>query len=151
MVQLHRYEITCLYSILALYSLKQAPQAWYSRIDAYFNLENFRKCPYEHTLYTKLEDVKLVIVCLYVDDLIYTGSDPVFLEKFKLSMMTKFDMYDLGLMHYFLGIEVKQSTSEIFISQKKYVQETLQRFGMQNCNSVTTPTELELKLEKNLI
>jgi len=95
--------------------------------------------------------VKLVIVCLYVDDLIYTGSDPVFLEKFKLSMMTKFDMYDLGLMHYFLGIEVKQSTSEIFISQKKYVQETLQRFGMQNCNSVTTPTELELKLEKNLI
>ena len=75
-----------------------------------------------------------MIVCLYVDDLIYTESDPVFHEKFKLTMTTEFDMSDLGLMHYFLGIEVKQSSSEIFISQKKYVQETLQRIGMQNCN-----------------
>ena len=66
-------------------------------------------------------------------------------------MTTEFDMSDLGLMHYFLGIEVKQSSIEIFTSQKKYIQETLQSFGMQSCNSVTTPTELELKLEKNLI
>ncbi|XP_049352678.1 secreted RxLR effector protein 161-like [Solanum verrucosum] len=65
--------------------------------------------------------------------------------------MTEFDISGLGLMHYFLGIEVKQSSSEIFISQKKYVQETLQRFEMQSCNSVTTPTELGLKLEKNPI
>ena len=67
-----------------------------------------------------------MIVCLYVDDLIYTQSDPVFLENFKVSIMTEFDMYDLGLMHYILGIDVKQSSSEIFISQKKYAQETLQ-------------------------
>ena len=66
-------------------------------------------------------------------------------------MTTEFDMSDLGLMHYSLGIEVKQSSIEIFTSQKKYIQETLQSFGMQSCNSVTTPTELGLKLEKNLI
>uniref|UniRef100_A0A3Q7EEH3 Reverse transcriptase Ty1/copia-type domain-containing protein n=1 Tax=Solanum lycopersicum TaxID=4081 RepID=A0A3Q7EEH3_SOLLC len=62
------------------------------------------------------------------DDLIYTQSDPVFLENFKVSIMTEFDMYDLGLMHYILGIDVKQSSSEIFISQKKYAQETLQMY-----------------------
>uniref|UniRef100_A0A3Q7J6A7 Uncharacterized protein n=1 Tax=Solanum lycopersicum TaxID=4081 RepID=A0A3Q7J6A7_SOLLC len=52
------------------------------------------------------------------DDLIYAGSDPIFLEKFKVSMMTKFDMSDLGLMHYFLGIEVKQSSSEFFFHKR---------------------------------
>ncbi|XP_052477147.1 secreted RxLR effector protein 161-like [Gossypium raimondii] len=63
--------------------------------------------------------------------------------------MKEFDMSDLGLMHYFLGIEVYQSDCGIFISQKKYVGEIIDRFRMKNCNSVATPTELGLKLEKN--
>ncbi|XP_048127806.1 secreted RxLR effector protein 161-like [Rhodamnia argentea] len=58
-------------------------------------------------------------------------------------------MTDLGLMRYFPGIEVIQSTAEIFMSQKKYVQEILDRFQMKNCNPVTTPTEFGLKLLKD--
>ncbi|TXG67231.1 hypothetical protein EZV62_008506 [Acer yangbiense] len=92
---------------------------------------------------------KILIVCLYVDDLIYTGSDKDMFDVFKKSMMTEFDMSDLGLMHYYLGIEVNQSSAGIFISQKKYVQEVLNRFQMKNCNPVTTPTEMGLKLVKN--
>ena len=108
----------------ALYGLKQAPRAWYSRIDAYFSKEGFKKCPYEHTLFTKIEDGgKMLIVCLYVDDLIYTGNDRAMFEKLKKSMMVEFDMSDLGMMHYFLGIEIIQSSTGNFISQKKYVQE----------------------------
>ena len=55
----------------------------------------------------------------------------------------------LGLMHYFLGIEVVQSSDGIFISQKKYALEILNRFKMKNCNSVCTPTDLSLKLIKD--
>ena len=88
----------------ALYGLKQAPRAWYSRIDAYFTKEGFKKCPYEHTLFTKIGDGrKLLIVCLYVDDLIFTGNDSAMIEKFKRSMMVEFEMSDLGKMHYFFG------------------------------------------------
>jgi hypothetical protein len=58
-------------------------------------------------------------------------------------------MTDLGLMHYFLGIEVVQSSDGIFISQKKYALEILNRFKMKNCNSVCTPTDLILKLIKD--
>ncbi|KAL0554757.1 hypothetical protein IC582_008685 [Cucumis melo] len=106
----------------ALYGLKQAPRAWYSRIDAYFTKERFKKCPYEHTLFTKIGDGrKLLIVCLYVDDLIFTGNDSAMIEKFKRSMMVEFEMSDLRKMHYFLEIEVVQSASGIFISQKKYM------------------------------
>jgi transposase InsO family protein len=91
----------------ALYGLKQAPRAWYNRIETYFLKEGFQKCPYEHTLFIKIEDGgKMLSVSLYVDDLIYTGNNTVMFESFKKSMMAEFEMTDLGMMHYFLGIEV---------------------------------------------
>lgn len=134
----------------ALYGLKQAPRAWYSRIEAYFLKTGFVKCPYEHTLSIKYENNgKLLIVCLYVDDLIYTGNDRSMFDRFKESMMKEFDMSDLGLMHYFLGIEVVQSTRGIFISQRKYVQELLNKFQMRDCNPTATPAEAGLKLVKD--
>ena len=84
--------------------------------------EGFHKCLYEHTLFVKIGDKgKLLIVCLYVDDLIFTGNDVVMFKELKKSMMIEFEMPDLGMMHYFLGIEVVQSANGIFISQKKYV------------------------------
>ena len=73
-------------------------------------------------------------MCLYVDDLIYVSNDGVMLADFKKSVMNEFDMSDLGLRHYFLGIEVVQSSAGIFISQKKYVLEILNRFHMKDCN-----------------
>lgn len=108
----------------ALYGLKQAPRSWYSRIDAYFSKEGLKKCPYEHTLFSKFGDgAKMIIACLYVDDLIYTGNDSAMVENFKKSMMCEFEMSDLGMMHYFLGIEAVQSDAGIFLCQKKYVQD----------------------------
>lgn len=79
-----------------------------------------------------------MIVCLYVDDLI-----------FKSSMMSEFDMTDLGNMRYFLGIEVVQSSSGIFISQKRYAQEVLERFQMSNCNPVQNPIVPGFKITRD--
>ena len=67
----------------AFYGLKQAPRAWYSSIDAYFVKKSFIRCLYEHTLYVKCVGVKMIIVCLYVDDLLYIGNDIALLEEFK--------------------------------------------------------------------
>lgn len=63
-------------------------------------------------------------------------------------MMLEFDMSDLGMMHYFLGIEVVQSAAGIFITQRRYAREILDRFGMKNCNLAETPTEAGLQLVK---
>ncbi|KAL6322426.1 hypothetical protein AAG906_008081 [Vitis piasezkii] len=120
------------------------------QIDAYIIEEGFIKCPYEHTLYTKYGvDKKILIVCLYVDDLIYTSNNKTMLVDFKKSMMKEFDMTDMGLMHYFLGIEVVQSSAGVFISQKKYALEILDKFMLKDCNSVITPSEVGLKLSKS--
>lgn len=133
----------------ALYELKQAPRAWYNCIDAYLKKVGFKKCPHKHTLYVK-DGGKIIIVCLYVDDLIFTGNHEGLLLKFKESMIKEFDMSDLGLMYYFLGIEVKQVAAGTFISQKKYGQEILDRFGIKNCNASNTHSEVGMKLEKDL-
>ena len=134
----------------ALYGLKQAPRAWYSRIESYFVKEGFNKCPYEHTLFIKTADGgKILIVCLCVDDLIFTGNDEVMFEQFKKSMMVEFDMTDLGKMRYFLGIEVLQKEDGIFISQWRYAQEILERFNMDQCNSVHNPVVPGFKLTRD--
>jgi len=88
----------------ALYGLKQAPRAWYSRIDDHFQNLGFIKSPTEATLYVKLTDAKLIIVSVYVDDLLVTGNDEKFVKEFKAEMLQVFEMTDLGLMTFFLGM-----------------------------------------------
>ncbi|PNX80439.1 copia-type polyprotein [Trifolium pratense] len=120
--------------------LKQAPRAWYSKIESYFTEEKFQKCPHEYTFFIKKYSEKnMLIVSLYVDDLIFTGSNEGMFEEFKTSMKSKFSMIDLGKMRFFLGVEVKQFSEGIFICQQKYVKELLLRFKMDQCNKVCSP------------
>ncbi|GAA0167068.1 transmembrane signal receptor [Lithospermum erythrorhizon] len=135
----------------ALYGLKQAPRAWYSKIDSHFSKEGFNKCSSEQTLFTKRSsNGRVVIVSLYVDDLIYTGNDENLMMRFKKSMVREFDMSDLGLMSYFLGIEVMQRETGIFICQKRYTEELLKRFGMINSNPVGNPIVPGTKIGKDI-
>ncbi|CAB75469.1 copia-type reverse transcriptase-like protein [Arabidopsis thaliana] len=117
-----------------LYGLKQAPRAWNTRIDKYFKEKDFIKCPYEHALYIKIQKEDILIACLYVDDLIFTGNNPSMFEEFKKEMTKEFEMTDIGLMSYYLGIEVKQEDNGIFITQEGYAKEVLKKFKMDDSN-----------------
>lgn len=89
-----------------LYGLKQAPRAWYKKIDSYFVHNGFQRCPYKHTLYIKYIDPgDVLIVCLYVNDLIFTRTNSEMIVKSREAMIRHFEMTDLGLMSCFL-IEV---------------------------------------------
>ena len=85
---------------------------------------------------------------MYVDDVIFTGNDDCLIEHFKTVMKEEFEMTDMGLLRYFLGIEVEQDKNGIFISQEKYVNEVLERFNMQECKAAITPTVMGLKLSR---
>nr|KYP63626.1 Retrovirus-related Pol polyprotein from transposon TNT 1-94 [Cajanus cajan] len=91
----------------------------------------------------------MLIVSLYVDDLLFTGNDELMFTEFKNSMMLEFDMTGLGKMKYFLGLEILQTSGGIFIYQKKYAEEMLQRFGMNQSNSVQTPIAPGFKICKD--
>eukprot|EP00253_Pinus_taeda_P030765 PITA_30765 len=132
----------------ALYGLKQVPRAWYSRIDFYLLQNEFDKCEAEPTVYIKEIDGKILIVVLYVDDVIFTGNDDYLIKNFKSVIKEEFEMTDMGLLRYFLGIEVDQNENGIFISQARYVNEVLGKFNMQECKAAITPTVMGLKLSK---
>ena len=70
------------------------------------------------------------------------------LAEFKEAMFNEFAMTDNGLMSYFLGIEVKQQQDGIFISQKKYMKEILEKFKMSKCNPVNTLIATGMKLSR---
>ena len=103
----------------ALYSLKQAPRAWNFKIDGYLKRKGFKQCPYEHSVYVKKVEGKILIVVLYVDDLIFMGNCQKLIDEFKKDMTLEFEMTELGLLKYFLGLEIKQTTERyIFVSRK---------------------------------
>ena len=72
------------------------------------------------------------IYFLYADDLLLRGNGPLILECNR-ELASKFEMKDLSLIDYFLGLEVRKSPKNIFLSQGKYVVKLLEIFGMVEC------------------
>ena len=107
--------------------------AWYGLIDRHLlglDLENSLS---ESTLYVKHHDIDIFVVSIYVDDVLITRNTTRHIEDFKQEMMQAFEMIDIGLMSYFLGMEIKQRRDEVFICQKKYAKEILKKFNMEDC------------------
>ena len=92
----------------SLYRLKQSPRARNIHIDTYFKENGYKQCPHKHSLYTKKSGGNVILVALYVNDLIFSGNNDEMIEEFKSTMTREFEMTDLGLLKFFLGLEVKQ-------------------------------------------
>ena len=118
-----------------LYVLKQAPRAWYGRIDSFPMSLGFTK---NKNLYFKFMNDGPMILLLYVDDLFLTREENLVIEC-KKKLASKFEMKYLGLMHYFLGLDVWKSPERIFLNQGKYAVEILKRFDMLECKPMNTP------------
>jgi len=127
-----------------LYGLKQAPRAWYARMDTYLQRLGFLKSSSHPNLYIKVVKEEPVIILLYVDDPLITCVEGL-IQECKKQLVVEFDMKDLGLMHYYLGLEVWQGPCEIYLGQGKYVIKMLQRFGMMYCKPTTTPMNTNWK------
>jgi hypothetical protein len=95
--------------------------------------------------YFKVLDGEPVILLLYVDDLFLTGNENLITES-KRNLAAKFEMKDLGMMHYFFDLEVWKRPDGIFLNQGKYVVEILKRFRMLDCKAISTPMVANLKL-----
>ena len=98
-----------------LHGLKQAPCAWYTRIDSYFTGLDFTKSEADANLYQIVVEGKILIIRLYVDDLILIGDEQL-IHSCKADLAKEFEMKDLGLLHYFLGLEIWQWEGELFVS-----------------------------------
>ena len=72
---------------------------------------------------------------VYVDDLIITGSNSEEIDSFKISVKTKFEMTDFGLLNSYLGIEMMQDEDGIKMCQTRYAIKILDMFNMSDCNA----------------
>jgi hypothetical protein len=104
----------------------------------------FRKNDVDENLYFKVRGNQPVILIMYVDDLFLTRDEGI-ISWCKRELTSKFKMKDLGLMHYFLGLEVWQRQGEIFLAQGKYTMDVLKRFGMMDFKYTSTSMVTNLR------
>ncbi|XP_010430806.1 PREDICTED: uncharacterized protein LOC104715053 [Camelina sativa] len=133
----------------ALYGLKQAPRAWNAKLNMTLRRMGFQRCSKEPSLYYKKRRDELLVVAVYVDDLLVTGSDRSSIFDFKKRMAEQFEMSDLGLLTFYLGIEVKQLETGIIMKQERYALRILEETGMSECNPTHIPMDMNLKLSKS--
>jgi hypothetical protein len=114
-----------------LYGLKKAPRAWYSKIDIYLIRLGLSKFHADPNLYYIFVNNPPVILLLYVNDLFLTGEE-FLITQCKKELDYEFYMKYLGLMHYYLGLEVWKKYGEVFLGQGNYAVKILQKFGMMD-------------------
>jgi hypothetical protein len=123
----------------ALYGLKQAPRAWYECLRDFFITNGFKVGKADPTLFTKTIAKDLFVCQIYVDDIIFGSTNKCTCEEFSRIMLQKFEMSMMGELKYFLGFQVKQLQDGTFISQTKYIQDILNKFGMKDAKPIKTP------------
>jgi hypothetical protein len=133
----------------ALYGLKQAPRTWYECLRDFLISNSFKVGKADPTLFTKTCNGDLFVCQIYVDNIIFGYTNQKSCEEFSRVMMQKFVMSMMGELNYFLGFQVKQLKEET-ISQTKYTQDLLKRFGMKEEKPAKTSigTDRHLNLNK---
>jgi hypothetical protein len=114
----------------ALYGLRQAPCDWNAKLDATLKEMGFQQSTHEVAMYRRGSGRSVLLVGVYVDDLIITGTKEREVEAFKAQMKKSFDMSDLGLLSFYLGVKVHQDSTGITLRQTHYAKRILELGGM---------------------
>lgn len=124
--------------------MNQDPRACHEIMDAYLLRIGFMKSFVDPNLYIKVVNNKLVIILLYVGVLFITSVERR-IQECKKMLVDEFEKKDLGLMHYYLGLEVWQNLGDIYLGKGNYIIKLLHKFRMIDSNPMTTPMITNLK------
>ncbi|GJZ00924.1 retrovirus-related pol polyprotein from transposon TNT 1-94 [Tanacetum coccineum] len=134
----------------ALYGLKHAPRAWYDTLSKFLLAQGFSKGVVDPTLFIRKTGKHTLHVQIYVDDIIFSLTDPRDCNRFSNEMSSKFQMSMMGQISFFLGLQISQNPKGIFINQSKYAKEVLKKFDLHNSDPVDTPMVERTKLDEDL-
>lgn len=133
----------------SLYGLKQAPRAWFEKFRNPLLSFSFVQSQYDSSLFLCKTDKGIVLLLVYVDDIVITGSDTQLMSQLQERLQGSFHMKDLGPLTYFLGLEVHTSPAGIFLHQHKYTKDLIALAGLQEGRLVDTPLEVNVKYQRN--
>lgn len=132
----------------SIYGLKQSPRAWHAKLSSTLEDFGFTRSSADSSLYVQTGQTEKLMVLIYVDDLIITGSNADSITALKKKLQGKFPVKDLGPLKYFLGIEVATSRKGLFLNQRKYTIDLLRDSNMLNSKPANTPFDSKLQLDK---
>ena len=118
-------------------------------MDKYLHQQGFSKGSVDSNLYIKIENDKLLILVVYVDDIIFGSNEEAMSQSFALVMQEEFEMSLLGELTYFLGLQIQQNEGGIFLSQTKYLKQILKKYGMEDAKPVCTAMVTGCSLSEN--
>ncbi|KAJ4769263.1 hypothetical protein LUZ62_053520 [Rhynchospora pubera] len=132
----------------AIYGLKQAPRAWFSKLKNFLLSHQFNCSQANNSLFILHKGNTLIYLLVYVDDILITGNDPSAVHALMQSLDHKFSLKNLGNLNHFLGIQVTYQSSEMHLSQTRYLSDILKRANMQHAKSCTTPMQSGKQISK---
>ena len=137
----------------ALYGLKQSPREWNKVLNRFIEELGFTRCASDQCMYVmRTSDNKLLMLNVHVDDMIIASSPGARkeVEDIVNAFKGRFKMSDLGELSFFLGWEVHRDREQkkLWISQRRYVEDILERFHMKDCKSSKTPLPPNIQLSK---
>ncbi|GJR09964.1 ribonuclease H-like domain-containing protein [Tanacetum coccineum] len=135
--------------VKALYGLHQAPRAWYERLSTFLLKHGYRRGAIDKTLFIKKDRRDIMLVQVYVDDIIFGSTKSSMVKDFEDLMQKEFKMSSMGELTFFLGLQVKQTSAGIFLSQDKYVKDILNKFDFRTIKPASTPIEAHKSLGKD--
>jgi hypothetical protein len=130
----------------SLYGLKQAPRAWHNRFASHITSLGFVEAKSDMSLFIYCKGADMAFLLLYVDDIVLTASSSSLLHRIIAALCREFSMTDMGPLHHFLGVSVQRRGDSLFLSQRQYMLEILERAGMSNCKARSTPVDTHSKL-----
>ncbi|KAL0549562.1 hypothetical protein IC582_014047 [Cucumis melo] len=134
----------------ALYGLKQAPRAWYKGLTMYLGERGYSRGETDKTLFINRTSTDLIVAQIYVDDIIF-GGFPKTLVIISLTTKSEFEMSLVGELSCFLGLQIKQRSEGIFISQEKYAKNLVKKFGLDQSQHKRTSTTTHAKITKDTV
>jgi hypothetical protein len=129
----------------SLYELKQVPRAWYHSFASFLVSLGFVEAKSNTSLFVYCCGANVVYLLLYVDDIVITALSSQLLQHTTTALQQQFAMKDLGPIHHFLGVSVEQWADDLFLHQRQYARDILERAGMSDCKPCSTPVNTQGK------
>ncbi|XP_062029048.1 uncharacterized mitochondrial protein AtMg00810-like [Rosa rugosa] len=133
----------------ALYGLKHAPRAWYERLSTHLVGKGYARGSIDKTLFVKPTKNDIIIAQVYVDDIVFGSTSRYLVKEFQSVIESEFEMSMCGELTFFLGLQVKQMDTGLFLSQTKYAENLIKKFGLESKKTVSNPMSTTTKLSED--
>ena len=135
--------------VKSLYRLKQAPKQWHGKFDNVIMSHGLKINECDKCVFVKQVEHRYVIVCMYIDDMLFVGSDDKMITSTKNILNSRFDMKDMGLVDVILGMKLIRTSYGLILSRSHYVDNILGKFDKDNSGIGRILVDVTLHLSKN--